>query len=99
MTPLFCESAAVWWHAKGPGIVQCTNMHLMLGLDYQCSQGGDNKTEATKRVWGENGELTVYLAYSAQKFLTNKPSNNQALKLRTFTPNPKDFQVQTPHKS
>lgn len=27
----------------------------MLGLDYQCSQGGDNKTEATKRAWGKWG--------------------------------------------
>lgn len=84
---------------KGPAIVQCTNMHLMLGLDNQCSQGGDNKTEATKRVWGENGELTVCWAYSAEKFPNNKPSNNQALKQRALTPNPKDFQVQTPHKS
>lgn len=84
---------------KGPGIVQCINMHLMLDLDYQCSQGGDNKTEATKKVRGENGELTVYLVYSAEKFPNNKPSNNQALKQRAFTPNPKDFQVQAPHKS
>lgn len=84
---------------KGPAIVQRTNVHLMLGSDNQCSQGGDNKTEATKRVWGENGELTVCWAYSAEKFPKNKPSNNQALKQRALTPNPKDFQVQTPHKS
>lgn len=84
---------------KGTEIVQCTNMHLMLRLDYQSSQGGDNKTEATKRVRGENGELTVYWVYSAEKFPNNKPPNNQVLKQRAFTPNPKDFQVQTPHKS
>lgn len=84
---------------KGPGIVQCTNMHLMLGLDYQCSQRGDNTTEATERVWGGNGELAVYWTYSAEKFPKYKPSNNQVLKQRAFTPSPKDFQVQTPHKS
>lgn len=56
---------------KGPQIVQCANVHLMLGLDYQSSRGGDNKTEATKRVLGENGELTLYLAYSAKSQMLN----------------------------
>lgn len=65
---------------------------------YQWSQRGYNKTEANT-IWGKKKEITVYLVYSAEKFHKTKPKITKPSNKKAFTPTPKHFQVQTPHKS
>lgn len=62
-------------------------------LDYQSSRGAHNRTEATslrgkKKI---NREITIYLAYCAEKFPNNKTKITKHSNKKAFSPHPQAF--------